>query len=215
MNISIPTYVINLKSRQDRLKHIQSEFKNKSEFDITIIEAIQHEIGAVGLWKSFQEIIKIAIENDDDVIIFVEDDHCFTNSYDWKFLLSNIIEANKQGVDILLGGIMGGFKNVAPITKNRFWIDHFWGTQFTIIYKRFYEKILTAYFSEKDTLDDFLSEITTNKMVLYPFISIQKEFGYSDITKHNNTQRNVTEYFKKSSEILKIYSTIFNKFTDE
>lgn len=212
MNISIPTYIINLKSRKDRLKHIQNEFKNRSEFDIEIIEAVQHEIGAVGLWLSFQKVIKKAVKNDDDVILFVEDDHIFTENYSWDFLLQNIIDANKQGVDILLGGIGGGFKNVIPITKNRLWIDHFWSTQFTIIYKRFYDKILTTNFQEKDTLDDFLSNLTTNKMTLYPFISIQKEFGYSDVTESNNKKETISEYFKKSDEILKIYANTFQKF---
>lgn len=213
MNISIPTYIINLKSRKDRLKHIQNEFKNRSEFDIEIIEAIQHEIGAVGLWLSFQKVIKKAVKNDDDVILFVEDDHIFTKNYNWDFLLQSIIDANKQGVDILLGGIGGGFKNVVPITKNRFWIDHFWCTQFTIVYKRFYDKILTANFQEKDTLDDFLSNLTTNKMTLYPFISRQKAFGYSDVTESNNKKETISEYFKKSEAILKVYADAFQKFS--
>lgn len=213
MNISIPTYIINLKSRKDRLKHILNEFKNKPEFDIEIIEAVQHEVGAIGLWLSFQKVIKKAIQNNDDVIIFIEDDHIFTEHYHWDYLFKNIVEANKQGVDILLGGIGGGFKNVVPITKNRFWIDHFWSTQFTIIYKRFYDTILKATFREKDTLDDFLSDLTTNKMVLYPFISIQKEFGYSDVTKSNDKKYTISEYFKKSDQILKIYADAFQKFS--
>lgn len=211
-HFSIPTYIVNLKSRKDRLKHIKQQFNNKPEFDFHIIKVCQHEKGNIGLWQSFQKVIKIAEENDDDVIIFVEDDHIFTEHYQWNFLFSNIIEGNRQGLDILLGGITGGFKNVVPITKNRLWIDHFWGTQFTIIYKRFYNKILEANFEEKDTLDDFLSNLTSNKMVLYPFISIQKEFGYSDVTKSNNIEGNITAYFEKSSKILDIYASKFEKY---
>lgn len=214
VDFSIPTYIVNLKYRKDRLEHIKQEFKNKPEFDIHIIEACQHKKGNVGLWLSFQKIIKMAEENDDDVIIFVEDDHIFTEHYKWNSLFNNIVEGNKQSLDILLGGIMGGFKNAVPVTKNRFWIDHFWGTQFTIIYKRFFSKILTAEFNENDTLDDFLSNLTTNKIVLYPFISIQKEFGYSDITTSNNIEGNITTYFKKSSEVLNIYASAFERFNN-
>lgn len=212
-HFSISTYIVNLKSRKDRLKHIKQQFKNKPEFDFHIIEACLHEKGNMGLWQSFQKVIKIAEENDDGVIIFVEDDHIFTEHYQWNFLFNNIVESNKQGLDILLGGITGGFKNVVPITKNRLWVDHFWGTQFTIIYKRFYSKILEANFEEKDTLDDFLSNLTPNKMVLYPFISIQKEFGYSDVTKSNNIEGNITTYFEKSSKILDIYASKFEKYS--
>lgn len=213
-NFSIPTYIVNLKSRKDRLKHIKAEFNGKPEFHTHFVEACQHEKGTIGLWMSFQKVIKMAVAEENDVIIFVEDDHIFTKNYHWEFLLKNIIEAGKQGVDILSGGVGGGFRNVVPITKNRFWIDHFWCTQFIIIYKRFYNKILEANFGEEDTLDDFLSDLTPNKMVLYPFISIQKEFGYSDITMSNNTKGNITQIFKKSDEILNVYSSKFRKYNN-
>lgn len=212
MNISIPTYIVNLKSRKDRLAHIQKEFKNKPEFNIEIIDAVQHKIGSYGLWLSLKKVLKKAIKNDDDVIIFVEDDHSFTENYQWDYLLKNIIEANKQGVDILLGGIGGGFKNIVPITKNRFWIDHFWCTQFTIIYKHFYQRILDVEFTEKDAIDRFLSILTSNKMVLYPFVSIQKDFGYSDATLEKFRDNTISEYFKKSETILKIYADAVQRF---
>ena len=69
-NIIIPAYVINLPERKDRLAHIQQQFLGKSEFDVTIMEACKHSIGAVGLWKSILKVIKIGVANEDDVIIF-------------------------------------------------------------------------------------------------------------------------------------------------
>jgi glycosyl transferase family 25 len=187
-NIVIPTYVINLSERKERLKHIQEQFKGKHEFDLFTIEACKHAIGAVGLWNSILKIIKMAMNNDDDVIIICEDDHEFTKNYSKEDLLQNIIEAENQGVELLTGGI-ANFSHAVPITENRLWIDSFWCTQFIIIYKNLFQKILEEPFGDTDTADGKLSEITSHKMILYPFISLQKDFGYSDVTKINQEQK--------------------------
>lgn len=72
-NIAISTYIINLKSRPDRLSNVLNEFHGKSEFDVHIIEACEHTIGAVGLWQSMCKAVREAQINDDDVMIIVED----------------------------------------------------------------------------------------------------------------------------------------------
>lgn len=201
-NIIIPTYVINLLERKDRLLHIQHEFEGKNEFDVTIIEACKHTIGAVGLWESILKIIKIAISNDDDVIIICEDDHEFTKGYSKEYLLDNIIEAANQGVEVLSGGIANFFQAV-PVSENRLWIDSFWCTQFIIIYKSLFEKILKEPFDETVTADGKLSEITSHKMTLFPFISRQKGFGYSDVTRINQQQEDfLTNGFAESEKRL-------------
>jgi hypothetical protein len=170
-DISIPTYVINLKDRSDRLKHTLNQFKDKPEFDIHIVEACQNKISAVGLWQSIVKIIHEVIDGDDDVIIICEDDHAFTEHYNKKHLMQNIVDAASQGVELLSGGI-GGSSNAAPITANRYWIDSFWCTQFIVLYRPIFQKILEEIFSDTDTTDGIFSELTSHKMVTYPFISI-------------------------------------------
>lgn len=214
--ITVPTYIINLKSRPDRLQHVLSQFDNKPEFDVHIVEACQHKIGAVGLWHSMLKAVKMAQGNEDDAIIIVEDDHTFTEHYDRDFLIQNIIEGAGQYLDILSGGIGGGFSHAVPITKNRYWINHFWCTQFIVIYSKFFQQILNADFGEKDTADDFLSRLTVNKMVLYPFISIQKDFGYSDVTRSNNElQGNITRHFKTADERLAVYKKVYEMYLEK
>ena len=210
-DIFIPTYVINLKERTDRLQHIKQQFNGKEEFELHIQEACRHEIGAVGLWNSIVNIIKIAIENEDTVIIICEDDHIFTQYYDKIFFIKNILEAHEQSVDLLAGGI-GGFNVAIPITQNRYWIDTFWCTQFIIIYRKFFKNILDVTFADTDTADGVLSKITCNKMVIYPFISIQKDFEYSDVTKNNNIKGNITEHFRNADAKLNIYKKVFDKY---
>lgn len=178
----IPVYVINLPQRTDRLEHIQGQLENRSEFEVHYVEAIKHNIGAVGLWKSIIKVVDLAISNEDDVIIICEDDHLFTKYYCKERLIKNILKSHFDGVDILSGGINNGFNYAAKVDEDRFWVDHFYGTQFIVIYRRMFEKIKNTPYDDTVTADDFLSLMTNKKMVLYPFISRQQFFGYSDIS---------------------------------
>lgn len=198
----IPTYVINLPERTDRKKHISAEFEDREEFDVKIIEACIHSVGTIGLWNSIVKIVKMAIEQDEDVIIICEDDHYFTEFYSKEYLIDNILQAHEQGADILAGGI-GGSGIAVPVARNRYWVDWFWSTQFIVVYKKFYHQIIDYEFKDKDTADGVLSQLSNNIMTLYPFISRQKEFGYSDISQKNNDNPGlVTQYFEQSEAYL-------------
>lgn len=194
--LSIPTYIINLKKRKDRLDHIISQFKDKKEFELHIQEACENSIGAIGLWESICQIIRIAVKENEDVILFCEDDHEFTEYYDTKKFISAILEAHRLGANLLLGGISGGFSNILPLKSGLFWLDAFWGTQFVVVFKNFYHAILNEPFSNTDVADAKFSEMTSNKFVIHPLISVQKDFGYSDITKANNIDSNLHSLFE-------------------
>lgn len=211
-SITIPTYVINLESRTERLNHIWNQFCDKPEFDLYITRACKHERGATGLWQSICSIVKTATVNNDDVIIIVEDDHMFTEHYDRNIFLTNIIQAGAQGADILCGGISGGFQYAIPITEKRYWINYFWGTQFIIVYKKMFEYILNSKFKSTDTADDFLSSLTANKMVLFPFISIQKDFGYSDITLISEERGDLSKIFVQAENRLRTYGLAYQRY---
>ncbi len=176
----IPTYIINLPKRTERKANAKSQFVGRKEFDVNIVEACEHKIGAVGLWLSFRKIVGIAIENEEDVIIVCEDDHVFTEEYTKENLIKNIIRANDLGTYIVCGGI-GNYGTAVPVDNELWWVDSFWSTQFVIIFKPFFKQILDEPFSQAVTADGKFSEMTSRKLVFYPFISVQKDFGYSDI----------------------------------
>lgn len=206
----IPTYVINLKERTERKEHISKEFEGKQEFGITFVDACTHPIGAVGLWNSIVKVIEMAVEQDDDVILICEDDHYFTEYYSKEYLFENIINAHEQGADILSGGI-GGFGYAVPVAKNRYWVDWLWCTQFIVVYKKFFQKILNYEFKEDDTADGVISQLSNNLMTLYPFISRQKEFGYSDITQGNKDNPNlITQHFEHADAYLSAVHRVSN-----
>ncbi|SHM45708.1 hypothetical protein [Mucilaginibacter sp. OK098] len=196
-NISIPTYVINLPERTERKAHIISQFKGRPEFDVTIVEACKHEIGAVGLWHSVRKVVQMAIDNDDDVIIICEDDHCFTADYSKDYLLKNILEAHRQDVEYMSGGT-SYFNFAIPVSSNRFWVDTCLATQFVVLYKKTFESVLREPFDDSVVADILLSRIISNKMILSPPVSVQQNFGYSDVSAiHNKNTNLVDEMFSR------------------
>ncbi|WP_420187409.1 glycosyltransferase [Bacteroides pyogenes] len=208
----LPVYVINLKERIERRKHIEKQFQGKTEFALTWVEAVEHPIGAVGLWQSMVKAVQIAEKNEDDIMIICEDDHTFTPAYRKEYLLANIIGANEQGSELLSGGI-GGFGVAVPVAANRYWVDWFWCTQFIVIFKPLFQKILDYEFKDTDTADGVLSVLARDKMTVYPFISIQKDFGYSDVTRTNNEISGmITNHFRQTDMRLSVIHSVAHKF---
>ncbi|WP_316793711.1 methyltransferase domain-containing protein [Pedobacter frigoris] len=210
-NLVLPVYVINLEERKDRLEHIKNQFVGKSEFELRFMKACKHSIGAVGLWSSIVKCVEDGIKNDEDFIIICEDDHQFTDNYDRNLFIKSILKAHEKRCDILNGGI-GGFTNAVPIGDSLYWVDTFWCTQFIVIYRKFYEKILKEQFAESDTADGKFSKMTNNILVIYPFVSNQFDFGYSDVTSNNNQSGLIVRHFKNSQSNFEVYRKVFDRF---
>lgn len=210
----IPTYVINLPERTDRLEHIRKEFYGRPEFNLHIIKASRHEIGAVGLWQSICQIITEAKKCDEDFVLICEDDHFFTKAYDRERLLRQIMLAGAMGAQMLSGGI-GDFSNLVPISGNMAWIDRFWCTQFIVIYRNAYDLVLNTPFSLRDVADEKLSTLLTAKMVTIPFISEQTDFGYSDITESNNHNSMIRRHFDNARSKSRHYPYALQTSTEQ
>lgn len=210
-DVVLPTYIINLPIRTDRRENIEQEFAGHKEFDVHFVDACIHTRGNVGLWQSICKIVKQAEQEGEDVILICEDDHVFTPNYNRTAFLNQVWQAGMMGTDILSGGI-GGFGDLAPIANGLFWMDWLWCTQFIVIYKRAFSRILKADFKATDVADEFLSHLLTNKLVILPYISIQKDFGYSDVTIANNSSGKITRYFDKSKEKAGVYLQTIRKY---
>ncbi|HOZ84835.1 MAG TPA: hypothetical protein PK191_05055 [Niabella sp.] len=48
--VSLPTFIINLAARTERKEHIRKEFAGRCEFNVSIVDAVSHTIGAIG-WR--------------------------------------------------------------------------------------------------------------------------------------------------------------------
>jgi len=214
--ISIPTYIFNLPHREDRRKHIESQFLDKPEFEVRWSKTYSHKIGAVGLWLSIRHAVADAVERgEDDVIILCEDDHFFTEHYDRDTFFAQIIHAASLGTHLLAGGI-SGFQNAIKLQyENLYWIDWLWATQFIVLFRPSFDKILQAKFTDTDVADEFLSKILANKLVIHPFISEQKEFGYSDISNSEKRDDFLRNIFQNSSTQLGNYFRITRKYNKQ
>lgn len=208
---SLPAYVVNLPERTDRHQHIEREFSGRPEFDLHWVDACRAPRGADGLWQSLLKIIAYADETGESAILFCEDDHQFTPSYDRDRFFAHVAEAARQGAHILLGGI-GGFGHWVPVGQNRFWTDWFWCTQFMVVYRSAFRRILEADFGSADVADEFLSRVLPNKMVIFPFISVQRDFGYSDITASNNRPGEIACHFRNAERKGETYQRIVEKY---
>lgn len=214
-NFTLPTYVINLPEREERRLHIIEQFRSKNEFDLRIIDAIKHKVGAFGIWKSLIKVISNAISMNEDIIVFCEDDHTFTENYNKEKLFELINYADLKQCDYLSGGV-GWLDDCFPVNDNLIWINNFWSMQFTIIFSRFYQKILEENFIIGDTADDKFSKMSENKFVIYPFISMQKYFGYSDVTSYNSSSNDyVPNLFFKTENKIRAIKTVYDIYNNK
>lgn len=204
----IEVFVPNLKNRKDRRDSIKLSFENENMFRLHILEAIPHPTGAISLWKTLQSVVNIQKNHEDHFFIFCEDDHMFTKDYSFEFFNHAIQEAQHLDADILSGGV-SWFQTGIQISKNLFWVESFSGLQFTVIFRKFYQKVLDVNdFGEHDAADLKISALTDKKFVMYPFISIQKEFGYSDVTAKNNEGGRVERLFNDTSGRLQLLKNV-------
>lgn len=193
------------------MQSVKEQFEGKDEFDVTYLEAIKQENGAIGLWKSICKAVRIAQKRGEDIIVLCEDDHQFTEYYKKEYLFLNIVGAYKQGAELLNGGI-GGFGNAIPVAPNRSWVDWFWCTQFVVIFYQLFQKILDYDFRPTDTADGVLSALAQNAMVIFPPISTQRDCGYSDIVQHKNQSSFQNDLFKMTNSRLRMLHHISNVF---
>lgn len=209
----IPAHVINLPERTDRLAHIRRQIEGRSGFDLRIVEASRHEIGAVGLWQSICGIVRQAKDSGEEFVLICEDDHFFTRHYSRDTFFRQIMLAGAMGMQMLSGGV-GDFGNLVPLPGGIAWIDRLWCTQFMVIYRRAFDIILDAPFRPADVADDKLSALLTAKAVTVPFISEQTDFGYSDITESNNRGGMIRRHFDRARRQLRHYDMAFRQPAD-
>ena len=115
----IDVYVINLKYRTDRWKHIENTFGQ--HFNLHRVDAVKHKNGAVGCFMSHQKCIQLAKEQDMEYIIVLEDDCTLSKTYK-----NNIVQKLKETLlflqkykewDIFTGGGVLNINNNPDIKK--------------------------------------------------------------------------------------------------
>lgn len=180
----IETYLVNLPYRIDRLKSSIENFRNKNIFRVFVKEPIYKEFPTHSLWETLKSIVLINKEKNNDYFLFCEDDLQFTEHFNETTFLKNIEICKNLGYKLLHGGVANS-KIEYKISDELFVVSNFCSSHFLVIFKDLYDTILNYDFGKWDLVDLVLSKLAGETVVQYPFINIQKEFGYSDITPTN------------------------------
>lgn len=198
-------YIINLKKRVERKNNIIKEFQGRDEFITNFIIPIYDTNPAKSLWKTIQNITyKVANETSYPFFILCEDDHYFTVDYNLERLENSIKSAEKFNADILLGGV-SWFNTAISANSDIFWVRKFTGLQFTIIFRCFFQKLINTQLNHGEVADLKISSISKSIFVMFPLISEQIPYEYSDVTENNNLGGDsIKELFKRTTRRLLI-----------
>lgn len=211
--MKIETFAINLEKRTERKQHIIKEFEGRDLYDLIVFKAVEHEIGAIGLWKSMRKIVQIAKDKELEYVLICEDDHIFTKHYSDEVLLNFIQKSKELNSDISLGGI-SGFQDCISIKEDILWINRFSGTQFMIIFNKFFRKFLSINLDRTENIDLKLPELTDKIFCIFPLISAQKGFGYSDVTAKNEKTEVLEAYFDNVSKRIQLLKRVEKHFQE-
>src|SRR5690606_37178012 len=148
----------------------------------------------VSLWYTILFLVKSALDSGKDYIIICEDDHQFTKDYSFDVFINSLDEAARLKADVLLGGA-SSINSVFQVSDRLLWVESFTGLQFTVLFNQIFSIVLEAKFESNDCADIKLSKLSEKIFLIFPFISVQKDFGYSDVTELNNNERRVESLF--------------------
>lgn len=132
-------YYINLESRTDRRKHVESQLKSLG-WNYERFNAVKANSGRVGCSLSHLTLLKMAKEKELPYIVIIEDDIHFTNIPKFKSLHKHFIE-NVSDFDVYL--LAGNLRPpVEKITNNILKISISYTTTGYIVKKHYYDTMI-------------------------------------------------------------------------
>ncbi len=123
-------------------------------------------------------IIKKELDTSDETFGIFDDNRSFGLMHTSLDLNEVISDADLNSADVLFLGA-NKIASVIPVSKNLFWVEHLSGIQMAIIFKRFYNRVLSTFTPKSDSLD-FLSILSNQKFIIYPFITIPDSYQLKD-----------------------------------
>lgn len=201
-SIKFPTYIINADTSSSFIGDFHNELKKRHEFDIHLIDVDFSNPDTNRIfWTYVTESINIAKRNNEKYATICQPSAYFTNEYSYSFLLQKIKDAQHLNAEILIGGL-SDFRQAIPMGYQLYWIAWFKTAPLLIIYESLYDKILSYKFQVNDTIDNILSLLAKYKMIIYPFICMQR-------LKHSDRQSTEISDEHIADEIFQIASERF------
>ena len=159
-------FYINLESRPDRQKHVESQL-NSLGLKATRFNAITHKYGAIGCSLSHLMLLKHAKVNNLEHILIMEDDITFLNPSQFIQNINNCLSTHKD-FDVLLiaGNNMGEYENLSKYCVK---VNYCQTTTGYLVKKHYYDKLIQNY---EEGIKNLIKYITTKNKKLINYFSI-------------------------------------------
>lgn len=202
--VQIPVYILNIAGNNDIHLNAHATFSDRIEFAIAWEDTAYHINNIISTWDKIKNCVKHAISQEEDVIILCDTACQFSDSYNYNSLIDAVVEAASFNSDILLGQL-NSFNQAVPVNDHIFWIDAFDYSPFIIIYRNFYEAILTTEIEEQQSIGEILSYLTSKKLTVFPFFTTTAPW-------HPVTGLAKTPALKESGEKLALHRAIYERY---
>lgn len=208
------SYVINLKSREDRRKIFIENFKDY-DINISFFDAIEHNKGYIGCGLSHLYLIQYAKYNNlPYIIVFEDDSKLLINNEDFVRMIDILIN-NLDKWEIFNGcpSFWDKRNNINSLNVinsfNGEFVNVNWGqsTSFMIYNQSSYDKMLSYKFKEQ--IDQFISITFIQTIYKDKPVSIQLS-SYSNVG-NTNTTKNYENFFIQQYDIIKKKKIISQK----
>ena len=144
--------------------NLYMEFQGHPEFEL-------HPIGEKWDWSIFRHVLEqVSQKDEDDAIIICHEGHRFTEVYQSCSFFRVLLECSELGTEMLLGGCRD-FSNLVPVSPRLYWVDKYEGCNFIVLFRRAYHTLLNLSLNDCESLDEVLSRVLSNKLLIVPFIS--------------------------------------------
>jgi len=145
------------------------------------------------LWQFLRDVISIEYSNNSKAVaLSIGTEKLSTNAWE-EINFENIQNIKLRSCDILCGNI-SGFSHVVPLSSNLYWFDSFNHSTFIILFNSVFSKILSYTRHNEELLFTTLSNVTSNKVVTYPFFLL---VDGKDFEKAENSLRMHKKVFEK------------------
>jgi hypothetical protein len=140
------------------------EFLGHPEYEL-------HPIGEKCDWGSFRHVLEqVSQKDEDDAIVICHEGHRFTEEYQSFSFFRVLMESVELGTEMLLGGCRD-FGNLVPVKPGLYWVDKYEDCNFFVLFRRAYQTLLNLSLNDSESLDEVLSRVLSNKLLIAPFIS--------------------------------------------
>lgn len=170
---------------------IRTKFRRLQGIDLAIVtEKVSEQTGHMNFLEALKIAVTVAVDNDEDFVCIGTENCSLEENFDCERLIKYIRLAASFGAKLLMGNI-GSYDEGVYCGKNLYWVNSFENTNFFIVTRTFYKTILSMEIDPKTSIWNALSAATSNKFVLFPFISKNIE---------NNKAKDATQSSEQTKE---------------